>query len=78
MEEPVIAAKSPAVLTLEPGTYFWCACGRSQNQPFCDTSHRGTGISPIMFTIEEKQEVWLCRCKHSGHKPFCDDTHKTL
>lgn len=78
MDEPVIAAKSPAILTLEPGVYLWCACGRSQNQPFCDTSHRGTGISPILFTIEEKQEVWLCRCKHSGHKPFCDDTHKTL
>lgn len=78
MDEPKTAAKSPAILSLESGVYFWCACGRSANQPFCDSSHRGTGIAPIMFKIEEKQDVWLCRCKHSGNKPFCDDTHKTL
>lgn len=78
MDEPRIAAKSPAQLTLEAGTYFWCACGRSANQPFCDGSHKGTGFSPLQFKIEEKKEVWLCRCKHSGHKPFCDGTHKTL
>lgn len=78
MDEPRIAAKSPAQPTLEAGTYFWCACGRSANQPFCDGSHKGTGFSPLQFKIEEKKEVWLCRCKHSGHKPFCDGTHKTL
>jgi CDGSH-type Zn-finger protein len=78
MNEPLMAAKSPANLVLEPGTYFWCACGRSQNQPFCDGSHRGTGFSPVLFKIEEKQEVWLCQCKHSQKKPFCDGTHQTL
>ena len=78
MAEPKIAKKQPALVTLEPGTYFWCACGRSNKQPFCDGSHRGTEFSPVMLKIEEKKDVWLCQCKHSGNKPYCDGTHKTL
>ena len=78
MPEPTIAKKEPAVLTLEPGSYLWCACGLSKTQPFCDQSHRGSGIVPMKLVIEETQEVWLCQCKHSGNKPFCDDTHLTL
>ena len=78
MAEPKIAKKQPALVTLEPGTYFWCACGRSNNQPFCDSSHRGTEFSPVMIKIEEKKDVWLCQCKHSDNKPYCDGTHKTL
>ena len=78
MAEPKIAKKQPALVTLEPGTYFWCACGRSNNQPFCDSSHRGTEFSPVMLKIEEKKDVWLCQCKHSDNKPYCDGTHKTL
>ncbi len=78
MEKPIIALKSPAALTLEKGTYFWCACGRSKNQPFCDGSHRGTGIVTVQLKLEEKKEVFLCRCKHSANKPFCDGTHRTL
>lgn len=76
--KPVIASKNPAILNLDPGTYFWCACGKSRNQPFCDGSHRGTGFEPVQFTIEAKKDVFLCQCKHSANKPFCDGTHRNL
>jgi len=78
MEKPVIAKKSPKNLTLEPGTYFWCACGKSTNQPFCNGSHKGSSFTPVQFTIDKTQEVWLCQCKHSSNKPYCDGTHRTL
>ncbi len=78
MSEPKIAKKAPAHVTLEPGTYYWCACGRSNNQPFCDGSHKGTEFTPLSFKIEEKKDAWLCQCKHSKNKPYCDGTHKTL
>ncbi|NQU86361.1 MAG: CDGSH iron-sulfur domain-containing protein [Mariniphaga sp.] len=78
MEKPIIAAKYPAAKELEPGSYFWCACGRSSNQPFCDGSHKGTEITPVQFKIEEKKTVFLCQCKQTGNKPFCDGAHKNL
>ena len=78
MSEPVIADDSPIVLELEPGTYWWCACGRSQDQPFCDGSHAGTGIEPIRFEIDEKRRRAYCRCKHAAEGPFCDGAHKGL
>ena len=78
MEKPYIAAKMPAQLNLEPGTYFWCACGKSATQPFCDGSHRGSEFVPTIFKLSEKKEVWLCQCKHSKNPPFCDGTHKIL
>jgi CDGSH-type Zn-finger protein len=78
MEKPVISAKHPAEVTLEPGSYFWCACGRSANQPFCSGMHKGTGILPIEFKIEAKKTVFLCQCKQSGNKPYCDGTHRSL
>ena len=76
--EPQVAQKAPAVLTLEPGTYFWCACGLSAKQPFCDGAHKGTGLSPMKVEITERQQVALCQCKHSANKPFCDGAHKAL
>jgi CDGSH-type Zn-finger protein len=78
MESPKIAAKNPIALTLEPGNYYWCACGRSKNQPFCDGSHQGTNFTPSAFTIDVKKEVYLCQCKHSKNKPFCDGSHNNL
>jgi len=78
MSEPVVAKKGPFVVELEPGTYWWCACGRSANQPFCDGSHKGTDFSPVQFEITEKRKVGLCGCKHTANQPFCDATHKDL
>ena len=75
---PIVADTKPVVCEIEPGTYYWCACGRSQNQPYCDGSHAGTGISPLAFTIDEKKRVALCTCKKTGKSPFCDGTHKDL
>ncbi len=78
MTEPVVAQKGPYALTLQPGTYWWCACGRSKHQPFCDGSHKVTDITPVKFELKEAKQVYFCGCKHSKTKPLCDGTHKTL
>jgi CDGSH-type Zn-finger protein len=64
---------------LAPGDYWWCACGLSKRQPFCDGSHKAAGeFTPIKFTATEAQKVWLCGCKNSSNKPYCDGTHNKL
>jgi CDGSH-type Zn-finger protein len=78
MSQPEIPGKLPAVLDLAPGTYYWCACGKSKNQPFCDGSHQGTDFEPTAFEITEQKRVALCVCKHAGKKPFCDGSHRNL
>lgn len=78
MTEPTIVQREPYEQELQPGTYWWCACGRSQNQPFCDGSHQGTGMEPVSFTINKPSTVWLCGCKHTRHPPFCDGAHNQL
>ncbi len=78
MTEPVAFQKGPIVLKTEPGEYWWCACGRSASQPFCDGSHKGTGLSPIQVEITESKTVAWCACKHSGNRPFCDGSHRNL
>lgn len=78
MKNPEIAARAPVVTELEPGTYYWCSCGKSRNQPYCDGSHEGTDFSPVEFTVDVKKEVALCQCKHTKTAPYCDGTHKEL
>ena len=77
-DKPNIAARKPAILELEPGTYYWCACGQSKNQPFCDGSHKVTAFMPVELVITEKKRYALCQCKQSKTKPFCDGTHRSL
>lgn len=79
MTEAVIAARAPIAIEVEAGkTYYWCACGRSANQPFCDGSHKGGPFTPLSFTPERSGQIWLCTCKRSHKAPLCDGTHKTL
>ncbi len=79
MSEPTIAAKNPAKVELEAGkTYYFCTCGKSNGQPFCDGSHKGSDFSPKAFTAEAAGPAWLCQCKHTANAPFCDGSHKAL
>jgi len=79
MPEPVVAQKSPYGVDVEAGKdYWWCACGQSKDQPFCDGSHRGTDFSPVQHTAEEDGKVWFCGCKKTGDVPQCDGTHNKL
>ena len=78
MTEPECPDKKPAVLELAAGTYWWCACGRSKSQPWCDGSHKGSEFSPREVIITEPKRYALCVCKRSSNGCFCDGTHKTL
>ena len=78
MSEPTIAQKTPYEQELEPGTYWWCACGKSASQPFCDCSDIGSDFTTVKLEITEQSKVWLCGCKNSSDQPFCDGSHKKL
>ncbi len=77
---PIVAQRTPFLLEeLAPGEYWWCACGRSQRQPFCDGSHQGSGIEPKKLTVKANTgTLWLCGCKHTRHPPHCDGAHNRL
>ncbi len=76
--EPKIAAKQSIKLELEPGTYYFCTCGQSDNQPFCNGAHKGSSFSPQPFIVEEKKLMGYCQCKHTANAPYCDGTHRSL
>jgi CDGSH-type Zn-finger protein len=79
MSEPVIAAKVPAPVDVEAGkTYWWCSCGKSTKQPFCDGSHKGSEFTPVKYDATETKTVWFCACKHTANAPLCDGAHKKL
>ena len=77
-EKPTCTAKSPAKVELEPGTYWWCSCGLTSHTPFCDGSHKGTGLQPKKIEVTEKTTLALCQCKATGNAPFCDGSHRDL
>lgn len=77
MSNPIVSDNKPKKVTLSQGEkYFFCTCGRSKNQPFCDGSHKVTTFKPKAFIAEKDGDAWLCACKHTGNVPFCDGTHK--
>ena len=79
MSQPHIAQKAPFATPVEAGkTYYWCACGQSKNQPFCDGSHKGSGMTPLKYDADKAGKVWFCACKQTTHAPLCDGSHKQL
>lgn len=79
MAQPVIAQKEPLAIDVDAGkTYFWCACGKSAKQPFCDGSHQGSEFEPVQYTAEKSRKLFFCGCKHTENKPLCDGSHTKL
>ena len=79
MSSPVVARPKPCLVNVKAGrTYFWCACGRSAKQPFCDGSHKGTDFSPLKFVAPQDDELLFCGCKQTRNGPFCDGAHTNL
>lgn len=79
MTDAVVARKEPYAVDVEAGKeYYWCACGRSSRQPFCDGSHKDTGFTPLLFKAEETKTVFFCGCKQSKRRPLCDGSHSRI
>ena len=77
--EPEIGGRVPLPIEVEAGqSYWWCACGRSKTQPFCDGSHKGTAFSPIEWTATKSERAFFCTCKRTSKQPLCDGSHKKL
>ncbi|MCI5107378.1 MAG: CDGSH iron-sulfur domain-containing protein [Pseudomonadales bacterium] len=76
MTAPKRASDTPYPVEVEEGqNYFWCACGLSKSQPFCDGSHKGSGITPVKYTATESKKVFFCGCKETAAEPLCDGSH---
>jgi CDGSH iron-sulfur domain-containing protein 3 len=79
MSTPKIAQTTPIPVNVEAGkTYYWCSCGESKSQPFCDGSHKGTSFSPVPYKAEKDGAVYFCACKQSAKGALCDGSHKAL
>ncbi len=79
MSNPHVAQKSPIAVELTAGTdYYWCSCGKSAKQPFCDGSHAGSEFTPLKFQAQKTGTAYLCACKATSNKPYCDGTHSSL
>ncbi len=79
MSDAEIAGTSPLPVDVEKGKdYYWCSCGKSTRQPFCDGSHKGSDFTPVKYTAEDDGKVFFCACKQSGKSPLCDGSHKSL
>ena len=79
MSEAVIAQKNPYVIDVVEGkSYYWCSCGKSAKQPFCDSSHKGTTFNPVVFKATETKKMYFCGCKTTSNQPFCDGSHSSL
>ncbi|GAA0777491.1 CDGSH iron-sulfur domain-containing protein [Roseibium denhamense] len=79
MSDPVVAQTAPYAVDVEEGkNYFWCACGKSNTQPFCDGSHKGTDFAPVKYTAEKDGKAFFCGCKMSGKAPLCDGSHSRI
>ena len=74
-----IGGRQPLAVDVEAGkSYWWCACGRSKKQPFCDGSHKGTQFTPVEWKAGTAEQTWFCACKRTGNRPLCDGSHKKL
>jgi CDGSH-type Zn-finger protein len=79
MSSPAVPQKAPYAVPVEAGkAYWWCACGKSAKQPFCDGSHKGGEFTPVAYTAPATATVYFCGCKHSSKAPLCDGSHKAL
>lgn len=78
-EEARIAQKSPCAVEVEAGkSYWWCSCGKSAKQPFCDGSHKGSSFSPVEYKADKTGTAYFCGCKRTAGQPLCDGSHKKL
>ena len=79
MSKPIRASDTPYAVEVEAGqSYFWCACGQSKTQPFCDGSHKSTNFTPVKYEATESKKVFFCGCKSTESQPMCDGSHKKI